>query len=296
METKGIFNFVCILYSSRNSSSHTFVLYITGPLTGTSQTLNSSSSHSTGELIYSCFHSLNLNGTARATVSVGVSAGALEDLGVVGVPSAGEVVHLGNTLEVLGVLGNRVGNGLCVDEESLLVEVVDGVASLVVVDVVSNTSLTTELLGLLLGLELLSTSEETTRGNTVLDESSVVRATAELRRNGVETLGLEELLKVLLDGVGTSRAGQVEGITITVVDTVDVVGAGNHVEVEVGADLGDLGVGAVDALHVGVRSKKTELLSTPETEANGILDAVLSESLGNVEDTNDTRAIVAENC
>lgn len=227
-------------------------------------------------------------------MGVGVSAGTLEDLSVVGVPSSGEVVYLGNTLEALRVLGNRVGNGLGVDEESLLVEVVDGVASLVVVDVVSNTSLTAKLLGLLLGLELLSAGEETTGGNTVLDESGVVRTAAELGGDRSETLGLEELLKVLLDGVGTSGAGQVESITITIIDTVDVVGAGNHVKVEVGTDLGDLGVGAVDALHVGVRSEETELFGTPETEADGVLDAVLGESLGDVEDTDDTGAVVVD--
>jgi hypothetical protein len=262
-----------------------FILYNLGL-----RTLESNySSHST--LINNC---LNLNSTTRTTVGVGVSASALKDLSVVGVPSSGEVVHLGNTLEALGVLGNRVGNGLGVDKESLLVEVVNGITSLVVVDVVSNTSLTAKLLGLLLSLELLGTSEKTTRRNTVLDESGVIGATAKLGRNGSETLGLEELFKVLLNGVGTSGTSKVESITITVVDTVDIVGAGNHVKVEVGTDLGDLGVGAVDALHVGVRSQETKLLGTPETEADGVLDAVLGESLGNVEDTNDTRAIVVD--
>jgi hypothetical protein len=245
---------------------------------------------------------------------MGVSTGSLEDLGVVGITSSGEVVDQGDALEALGVLGNRVGDGLGVDKESLLVEVVDGVAGLVVVDVVCDTSLATELLGLLCGLELLGTGEETTGGNTVLDEGSVVGAAAELRGNGCETLGLEEALEVLLDGVRAGGAGEVESITITVVDTVDVVRAGNlgyslvlassnikaestyHIEVEVGSDLGNLGVRAVDALNVSIRSEKTKLLSTPETEADSVLDAVLGKSLGNVQDTNDTRAIVAESC
>jgi hypothetical protein len=156
-----------------------------------------------------------------------VRTGSLEDLGVVGIPSSGEVVDQGNALEALGVLGNRVGDGLGVDEESLLVEVVDGVAGLVVVDVVCDTGLAAELLGLLLGLELLGAGEETTGGNTVLDEGGVIRAAAELRGDRCETLGLEKALEVLLDGVRAGRAGEIEGITITVVDAVDVVGAGN---------------------------------------------------------------------
>jgi hypothetical protein len=69
-----------------------------------------------------------------------------------------------------------------------------------------------------------------------------------------------------------------------------------HIEVEVSSDLGHLNVRAVDALHVSVRSEKTKLLSTPETEADSVLDAVLGKSLGNVQDTNDTRAIVAKSC
>lgn len=162
-----------------------------------------------------------------------VSAGSLQNRSNLSIPSSGVVGDLGETLPGLGVASNRVGNGLGVDEESLLVEVVDVVANLVVVDIVSDTSLTTELLGLLLGLELLGASEETAGGNTVLDECGVVGAAAELGGDVAETLGLEEALKVLLDSVGTSRAGEVEGASITVVDTVDIVGAGNLVFVSI---------------------------------------------------------------
>jgi hypothetical protein len=40
-------------------------------------------------------------------------------------------------------------------------------------------------------------------------------------------VGLVELLEVLLNDVGAGRAGEVEGASVTVVDTVDVVGGGN---------------------------------------------------------------------
>lgn len=156
-----------------------------------------------------------------------VSARSLQNRSNLGIPSSSVVSDLRQALPGLGIASNRVSDGLGVDEESLLVEVVDIVANLVVVDIVSDTSLAAKLLGLLLGLELLGAGEETAGGNAVLDEGGVVGAAAELGGDVAETLGLEEALKVLLDGVGASRAGEVEGTSITVVDAVDVVGAGN---------------------------------------------------------------------
>lgn len=43
-----------------------------------------------------------------------------------------------------------------------------------------------------------------------------------------------------------------------------------------------------------VGSQETELLGTPETKANSVLNAELGQSLSNLQDTNDTRTIVAE--
>jgi hypothetical protein len=156
-----------------------------------------------------------------------MSARSLQNRSNLRIPSSSVVSNLGQALPGLGIASNRVSNGLGVDEESLLVEVVDIIANLVVVDVVSDTSLTAELLGLLLGLELLGAGEETAGGNAVLDEGGVVGAAAEFRGDVAKTLGLEEALKVLLDGVGSSGAGEVEGASVTVVDTVDIVRAGN---------------------------------------------------------------------
>lgn len=166
-------------------------------------------------------------------MGVGVLARPLEHLGLVGIPSSGSLVDLGQSLEALGVLGDGVGNALGVDEVGFPVEVGNVIAGLVVVDVVGNTGLATEELSLLLGLELLSTGEETTRWNTVLDESGVIRSAAELRGDIGLAVGLVELLKVLLKDVGASRASEVEGVAITVVDTIDVVGAGNLVQVSI---------------------------------------------------------------
>lgn len=158
-----------------------------------------------------------------------VLAGSLEELGLVGVPSPGSLVDLGQGLEALGVLGDRVGDALGVEQVGLLVEVLDVVAGKMVVDVVGNTGLAAKELGLMLGLELLGTGEETSRGDAVLDESGVVGSAAELSGDRGLAVGLEELLKVLLEDIGASRASEVEGVSITVVDAIDVVGAGNLV-------------------------------------------------------------------
>lgn len=180
------------------------------------------------------FPSLLADTTAGTAVGVSVLAGPLEHLGLVGVPSSGSLVDLGQSLEALGVLGDRVGNALGVEEVGLSVEVGDVITGLVVVDIVGNTGLATEELGLLLGLELLGTGEETTRGNTVLDEGGVIRSAAELRGDIGLAVGLVELLKVLLKDVRASRASEVESVAITVVDTVDVVRTGNLVLVSIG--------------------------------------------------------------
>lgn len=51
-----------------------------------------------------------------------------------------------------------------------------------------------------------------------------------------------------------------------------------HIEVEVGPDLGQLGVGAVDLLDVVITSKLAKLLGAPKGESNGVLNLVLGES------------------
>jgi hypothetical protein len=167
-------------------------------------------------------------GVAARAGAVAVAAAAAADvLGALSIPAALVEVDLGEALPAESISGNGVGNRLGVEQEGVEGEVVDRVAGLVVVLVVSDAGLATEERGLLLSLEDLSAREETTRGDAVLDESGVVGAARELGRDGGGVLGLEEVLEVLLDQVRADRAGQVEGIAIAVVDAVDVVGAGN---------------------------------------------------------------------
>ena len=73
---------------------------------------------------------------------------------------------------------------------------------------------------------------------------------------------------------------------------MDVVGGGDHVEVEVGADLERLLGG--EALDEVGRAEKARLLSGPEAEGDGVLHVVLGECLGNVEDTDGAAAVVVD--
>lgn len=223
-------------------------------------------------------------------------------------------------VEADGILGDRVGNALGVEEEGIPGEVVDVVADEMVVGVESDTSLAAEEDSLLLGLEHLSTREDTTGGDTVLDESGIVGTTVESLGDGLVAVDLVEVLEVLLDDIGTGGADDAVGGSITIVGGVDVVGGGNllhvrsfffflffyrqhrsvqekfthHVKVEVGPHLGELALGLVDLADIVVGAKLAKLLSTPPTEANGVLDLVLGESKSDIENTNGTGAVIVD--
>jgi hypothetical protein len=136
-------------------------------------------------------------------------------------------VHSRQTRKAECILGNRVSNGLCVEQKRVKGEVVDVVALLVVVDVEGDTGLATKQLGLLLCLGHLGACKETARRDAVLNKGGVVGAAAELGGDRRNALLLEKVLKVLLDDVGAGGARQVEGATVAVVDGVNVVGGGN---------------------------------------------------------------------
>lgn len=160
-------------------------------------------------------------------MAVRVHARALGEDGAVGRPPPLGQVDVLDAVPAEGVGGDGVGDGLGVEQVGVVVEVGDVVAGLVVVDVVGDTRLAAEEDGLLGRLDLLGAGEETARGDAVLDEGGVVGAAGELGRDGGLAGGAEEVLELLLDGLGAGGAGEVEGAAITVVDAVDVVGAGN---------------------------------------------------------------------
>lgn len=182
-----------------------------------------------------------------------------QHLRAIGIPPALLVIDGRQAIEAKRILGHRVGNGLRVEQEGVHGQVVDGVADLVVVDVVGDADLAAEQRGLLLRLGHLGAREEAARRDAVLDEGRVVGAAREFRGDRRAALGLVEVFKVLLDDVRAGGAGQVEGVAVAVVDAEDVVGAGDlwnelvlrewvqdtraqsltyHVKVEIGTHLG----------------------------------------------------------
>jgi hypothetical protein len=161
-----------------------------------------------------------------------------------------------------------------------------------VVNVICDAGLTAEELSLFFGLDDLSTSEETTRGDTKVEETSVVATAAEVSGDRVKTVGSEELLEEDLCLATASGTGLVESTSVTVVDAEDVVGRGNHVEVEVQADLGGLFGGEV--LGVVVGAEQTELLSGPEADADGVVDCIAGKLFSNLEDTDDAGAVIVD--
>lgn len=132
-----------------------------------------------------------------------------------------------------GVLGDRISNGPGVDQESLGIEVGKVVANQVVVPVVGDAGLTTIEDRLLGCLEHLSTSEETAGWDTDVEERTIVGAAAELGALEGDVVAPEVVLESLLGLCGTGGTGQVEARSVAVIDAVEVVGGGDHVEVEV---------------------------------------------------------------
>ena len=140
-----------------------------------------------------------------------------------GVPLPERGVGFRYAVPAHAVFCNRVGNALGVEKVCLVVEVVDCVALLVVAHIESDASLTTEQTCFLLGLEDFSAGEETAGGNAVLEEGGIVGAESKQGGHVWLAVGLVELLKVLLDCVGTSRSGEVERTAISILNTQDVV-------------------------------------------------------------------------
>lgn len=131
------------------------------------------------------------------------------------------------------VLGDRISNSPSVDEESLGVKVGKVVTDQVVIPVVGDAGLTTVKDSLLGCLEHLSASEETTGRDTDVEERTVVRSAAELGALEGNVVAAEVVFERLLGLCGTGGTGQVEARSVAVIDAVEVVGGGDHVEVKV---------------------------------------------------------------
>jgi hypothetical protein len=201
-------------------------------------------------------------------------------------------INRSEAVEANSILSNSRSNSLGVPLESIQSQVGNVVAFLVVVDVVSNTHLATKEFKLLLRLDDFSTGEKTTRSDPAVQETGVIAAAAEVRRDGVEAVGREEVLEEDFGLCAAGGAGLVVGASVAVVDAEDVVGRGDHVEVEVQADRCGLFGGEV--LGVVVAAQQAEFFACPEAEADGVVDRVAGELLGDFEDADDAGAVVVD--
>jgi len=132
--------------------------------------------------------------------------------------------------------------------ERLCVEVIDGVARLVVALVVRHASRASVDGGFLRSLDLLRTAEESTRWNANLNERTVIGPAIECRWFRGQTFALEVVKEDLLDCVG-SRWARVRSVgAVAVVHEPDIVGRAEHVEVQVRVDLRPLRL--CEVIHV----------------------------------------------
>lgn len=224
---------------------------------------------------------LGVAAAARTAVAVVMRARPLSKDSTVSSPPPLGQINLLDRVPAKRIRCDRVRNRLGVEQIRLLVQVVDVISGLVVVDIICHARLAAKEDSLLRRLDLLSAGEQTARRDAVLDEAGVVGATAEFGRDRPLTGGAEKVFKLLLDSTGAGGASEVEGTAIAVVDTIDVVGAGdlcffsktfrvsnqlqeklsldvfgvtNHVKVKISAELSNLGLGAVDGVDVVVRA------------------------------------------
>ena len=110
----------------------------------------------------------------------------------------GSGVLRGEAFEAAGIGSSRVGNGTCHDDPGIVVEVVGGIAVLVVVDIVRHACSTAEHLKLLLRLDAFGSAGNTTSSDTSVEEWAVVGATIKLNLSVVNLGDVLEVVAILL--------------------------------------------------------------------------------------------------
>lgn len=196
------------------------------------------------------------------------------------------------------ILRHGIRNTLRIQKIRIQRQVINIIALLVIARIKRLASLTTKQLCFLRGLEDLGASEQATGGDAVFEECGVVGTQGEEGGDVGEAAGLVEELEVALDGVGARGAGEVEGAAVAVVDAEDVVGRGDHVKVEVGAEFGDFAAvaaaGAVEGFEVVERAEFAKFFGAPEAQADSVFELEFGEGQGGDECADGAGAIVVD--
>lgn len=188
-------------------------------------------------------------------------------------------------IEADSVCGSHMGNGLCKLNPRLEVEVVDSVTVLVVVHIIRHAGRTTKHSLLLVRLDALSTTGDTTGSDSGFQEWAVVGAAIELDLGVVELGNVVEVACEFFLGLrGSGRAGAVERTPVTVIDLVSKVRAGHHIEVQEQPNLIFLSLRELG--NIVCSAEESFLFSSPPREADRVLDAEFRELDGDLEDGN----------
>lgn len=155
-------------------------------------------------------------------------------------------------------------NSLGVRHERLKIEICVVVPSLVIVHVVRNTRFAAEDGCFFFSFDFFGAGEYTSCWDANVEEGAVVGAAVEVGRLGWEAFGGEVVFEEVLGFCATWRSGEVEGAAVAVVEGCDVVGRGDHVEIEVQLDLVAVGLG--ESCGVVCAAEEAEFFGRPEIE------------------------------
>lgn len=195
--------------------------------------------------------------------------------------------------KALRIRRHRMRNRLRILNERVHIQVRHIIPHGVIIHIERHARLPTKQRLLLGRLNVLGARKQAAGGNAHILERAIVTPPAELLGHPLQA-GLigEVILEELLRFGGARGAGEVEGRAVAVVNAVLVIGGGDHIKVELEADLGLFGVREGGDVEFG--AEETKLLSGYPDEANGVVDAVFGELEGDFEETDATGAVIVD--
>ncbi|KAL8951319.1 MAG: hypothetical protein Q9183_007464, partial [Haloplaca sp. 2 TL-2023] len=167
------------------------------------------------------------------------------------------------------------------------------IARLMIIPIIRDPSTATKQCHFLLGLDALGARKQASSRNTHILESGIITATVKRISHVVKSRIIGEIiLEEFLRFRRPRCACDAEGRSIAIIDAVLVVRGGDHIEVEVEADLGSFGVG--EGRDVKFGAEEAEFFGGDPDEADGVIDAVLCELDCDFQETDGAGAVVVD--